>query len=43
LTGSKNFELADGVKLEEGATYVLTIDLSKAASDKIETIKFEKK
>ncbi len=43
LTGSKNFELADGVQLEEGATYVLTIDLSKAASDKIETIKFEKK
>jgi hypothetical protein len=42
LTDSYNFELADGVQLEEGATYVLTIDLTQAESDNIETIKFEK-
>jgi|GEM_PF-42712 len=38
-----NIALADGVSLEEGSTYVLKIDLSKAASEKIETIDFYKK
>lgn len=43
LTGSKNIELADGVQLEKGAVYVLTVDLSKAESQGIETIEFVKK
>lgn len=38
-----NFELADGVNLEAGATYVLRIDLSKTASEGVETIDFYKK
>lgn len=38
-----NFELADGVTLEAGATYVLRIDLSKTASESIEVIDFYKK
>lgn len=38
-----NFALADDVQLELGATYVLRIDLSKAASDGVETIDFYKK
>lgn len=38
-----NFELADGVSLEAGATYVLRIDLSKTATEGIETIDFYKK
>lgn len=38
-----NFELADGVNLEAGATYVLRIDLSKTASEGIETVDFYKK
>lgn len=38
-----NFELADSVKLEAGATYVLRIDLSKTVSEGIETIDFYKK
>lgn len=43
LTGSKNIELAENVRLETGAVYVLTIDLSKAQSEGIETIEFVKK
>ena len=39
LKDSGNFELADGVQLEKGATYVLTIDLSVAGT---ETIDFRK-
>lgn len=40
LTDSKNFELANDVKLEEGATYVLTVDLT-AGNDKA-VISFKK-
>lgn len=36
-----NFELADGVQLEEGATYVITIDLN--AGNDAGTISFKKK
>ena len=43
LTNSKNIELAEGVKLEEGAVYTLTVDLSKVESKGIETIEFVKK
>lgn len=43
LTNSYNIELKDDVKLELGAKYVLTIDLSKAASDAVETIELVKK
>lgn len=43
LTNTNNIELKDNIKLEEGATYVLTIDLSKANSNGIETIDFIKK
>ena len=39
LKDSGNFELAGGVQLEKGATYVLTIDLSVAGT---ETIDFRK-
>lgn len=44
LTGSYNIELADAVgsPLELGATYRLTIDLSKAESEGVETISFDK-
>jgi len=38
-----NISLADGVTLEEGQTYVLSIDLSKAQSDLVETIDFYRK
>lgn len=40
---SDNISLADGVQLELGATYVLTIDLSKTAEDGVEIIDFVKK
>ena len=36
-----NFELADGTQLEEGATYVITVDITKGVSKG--TINFEKK
>lgn len=44
MSDSYNIELADasGAPLELGATYRLTIDLTKAESDGIETIRFDK-
>lgn len=38
-----NISLIDGKELELGATYVLTIDLSKTAEDGVEVIDFVKK
>lgn len=38
-----NIELKDGVELEKGATYVLTIDLSKTAETGVEVIDLVKK
>jgi len=45
VSDSHNIELKDAVgqPLEKGATYVLTIDLSKTATDKIEVIDLIKK
>ena len=33
LKDTGNFELADGINLEEGATYRITIDLTKGTSE----------
>ena len=41
LADNGNLELASGVQLEEGATYVMTVDLSNGNSNGILT--FEKK
>lgn len=43
IKDNDNFELADDVTLEAGAIYVLRIDLSKTASEGIETVDFYKK
>jgi hypothetical protein len=34
-----NLELADGVQLEKGATYVLTIDLSVSGTETVDFVK----
>ncbi len=41
ITDKGNIELADGVQLEEGATYVMTVDLSNGTSNGV--LSFEKK